>query len=210
MEAAIDTLARRLGVDVAADEQRVPSVRRFPFDPRRRRMSVVVGEPLFVKGAPDAVLPRCARTDGRRAEAAARRWRRAACGCWPSRRGRRRLADADDADEAEADLELLGPGRAGGPAPPSAAAAIAACRQAGIRVAMVTGDHPATARAIAARGRPARRRRHSCSKGRDLPPDDEVLGALLDRDGMVVARVVARGQAAHRPRLAAREATSWP
>ena len=47
MEAALDTFARRLGA--ASD---VPVTRRFPFDARRRRMSVVVGDELVVKGAP--------------------------------------------------------------------------------------------------------------------------------------------------------------
>ncbi len=54
MEAAIDALARRLGSDSP------PAVRqRFPFDPRRRRESVVAGDVVLVKGAPDSVLPRC-------------------------------------------------------------------------------------------------------------------------------------------------------
>ena len=44
MEAALDAFARRLGVDADADAQHPPTVRRFPFDPRRRRMSVVVDE----------------------------------------------------------------------------------------------------------------------------------------------------------------------
>ena len=73
---------------------------------------------------------------------------------------------------------------------------------------MITGDHPATARAIArevgllgADGAGARGRA-TC------PADDDALGALLDRDGVVVARVDARGQAAHRPRAAAPAATS--
>ena len=64
-----------------------PVVRRFPFDPRRRRMSVVVGDRLFVKGATGrARSPRCRRRTGR-GRGASRRWRAAACGCSPSRPG---------------------------------------------------------------------------------------------------------------------------
>lgn len=53
---------------------------------------------------------------------------------------------------------------------------------------MITGDHPATAQAIAAEigllsddG--------LIVDGDELPEDDQVLGALLDRDGVVVSRV---------------------
>ena len=59
---------------------------------------------------------------------------------------------------------------------------------AGIRVAMVTGDHPATARAIADevglldQG-------EIVLEGKDLPEDEQVLAALLDRDGVVLARI---------------------
>ena len=182
--------ARRLGIDVAADEAAQPVLRRFPFDPRRRRMSVVVGDRLFVKGAPDAA----ARPLRRRPPAPRTRWRR-----WPSR-GLRVLAVA-----TRPAVEIAGRRRcrrrrgptsscsacSGSRTRPvrSAAAAIAACRRAGIRVAMVTGDHPATARAIAAEVGLLGCRRASCSKARTCPHDEEVLGALLDRDGVVLARV---------------------
>jgi high-affinity K+ transport system ATPase subunit B len=69
-----------------------------------------------------------------------------------------------------------------------AADALAACRRAGIGVAMITGDHRATARAIAAEVgllRPDA----VVAAGADLPVDDDELGALIDRDGTVVARV---------------------
>ncbi len=187
MEAAIDTLARRLGADIAADESTNPVERRFPFDPRRRRMSLVAGDRLLVKGAPDAVLTRCAGTGDAQSALEAM-----------TNQGLRVLAVATrpapgvppDAtpDEAEDDLQLLGLLGLEDPPRPSAAEAIAACRRAGIRVAMVTGDHPATARAIAAQVGlldPA----GSVLEGKDLPADEQVLGALLDRDGMVLARI---------------------
>ena len=80
-------------------------------------------------------------------------------------------------------MALEDPPRAG------AADAIAACRQAGIAVAMVTGDHPGTARAIAREVGLAPGDETPVVVGRHLPADEAVLGALLDRDGVVVARV---------------------
>ncbi|HEY5154563.1 MAG TPA: HAD-IC family P-type ATPase, partial [Acidimicrobiales bacterium] len=59
MEAALDALARRVGVDRDTDAAAAAESLRFPFDARRRRMSVVVGGEVLVKGAPDAILPRC-------------------------------------------------------------------------------------------------------------------------------------------------------
>ena len=148
MEAAIDVLARRLGV--GRSEQPVDRpVRRYPFDPRRRRMSTVIGDQLFVKGATDSVLDRC--VDGGRAddtvvEMANRGLRVLAVAT-------RSVSDLDgdvSADVAETDLELLGLLGFEDPPRANAADAILACRRAGIRVAMVTGDHPATATAVAA------------------------------------------------------------
>ncbi len=183
MEAAIDALARRVGVDEPAD---VPE-RRFPFDPRRRRMSVVGQGIVRVKGAPDAVLPRC--RDAQGADEVLRRM---------AERGLRVLAFAErslagapaptSADAAEQDLELLGIVGFEDPPRSGAVAALTRCRQAGIRVAMVTGDHPATALAIA-------REVHLVGDsevvvtGADLPDDEDELGAVVDRDGIVIARV---------------------
>jgi calcium-translocating P-type ATPase len=185
MEAALDALAHRVGVDdVRLGDERA----RFPFDPQRRRMSVVVGDRVLVKGAPDAVLPCCATTDG--ASDVLDRL---------AHRGLRVLAVASrpigespvpaDAHEAERDLELLGLVALEDPPRDHAAAALAACRGAGVRVVMVTGDHPATAHAIANEVGltigPG-----EVLLGADLPTDDAVLAAVVDHDGLVIARVV--------------------
>jgi len=186
MEAAIDVLARRVGIDTDADRAARTISARYPFDPRRRRMSVVVGDEVLVKGAPDAVLPVC--INGHEATAVLERL---------AARGLRVLAIAGrfvgesqttTAEEAERGLTLYGLLGLEDPPRPDVGAAIDACRAAGIKVMMITGDHPATASAIAAEVG-----LHLADSpvvvGHDLPADDQLLGALVDRDGIVVARV---------------------
>ncbi len=58
MEAALDAFAQRVGAEAVGDTADLPRIK-FPFDARRRRMSVVVGNQILVKGAPDTVLPIC-------------------------------------------------------------------------------------------------------------------------------------------------------
>ncbi|KAA0235342.1 MAG: putative cation-transporting ATPase F [Acidimicrobiales bacterium] len=186
MEAALHALARRVGVDEEADAVERPETARFPFDARRRRMSVIAGGSVLVKGAPDAVLPCCDDVPG--VHEALHDL---------ARRGLRVLAIASrptgtalpaSAAEAEEGLTLLGLVGLEDPPRRGAAEAIAACRRSGIRVAMVTGDHPETARAIADEvglaGDDA-----TVVVGAELPTDDDELGELIDRDDLVVARV---------------------
>lgn len=186
MEVALDVFARRLGVDTDEARTNAAVQARFPFDPRRRRMSIVVDDEVLVKGAPEAILPLCGKISGvtgvvdeltalgLRVLAVATR---PAGGSVPSTPA-----------EAEGDLELAGLLAMHDPPRVDVAPAIEACRRAGIKVAMITGDHPTTAQAIAdevslrAEGDPV-----LC--GSDLPDDEQVLGALLDHDGVVVARV---------------------
>jgi P-type Ca2+ transporter type 2C len=133
----------------------------------------------YVKGAPDVVLALCARLaepdgaaalddDGRAAVRAANNAL--------AEGGLRVLAVAErpgspvgDVDDVETDLTLLGLVGLQDPPRPEAGPAVAACRAAGIRPVMITGDQPRTARAI----------------GRELGllgPDDRVVtGADLDR-----------------------------
>ena len=186
MEAALDAFARRLGLDTARDGAEHPPSARFPFDPRRRRMSVLVDDEVLVKGAPDAVLPQCVGGDDAAPVLEAL-----------TAKGLRVLAVAarpiggtlpESAEEAEAGLHLLGLLAMEDPPRRDARDALERCRRARIKVAMVTGDHPATAAAIADEvglrtdGAPV-----VC--GHELPGDDQLLGALLDRDGIVLARV---------------------
>jgi magnesium-transporting ATPase (P-type) len=186
MEAALDAFARRAGLSPEEERRREPDRRRFPFDPRRRRMSVLVGNRVLVKGAPDAVLPRCVRGhEG--AEQALEGF---------AQRGLRVLAvaareaadDPTDAEQAEHDLTLLGLLGLEDPPRPEVAASIEACRQAAIRVAMVTGDHPGTARAVALEVGLASPDDPVLTET-DLPADEERLGEMVDRDGVVLARI---------------------
>ncbi|KIC67962.1 cation-translocating P-type ATPase [Pseudarthrobacter phenanthrenivorans] len=187
MEAALDVLARRLtGTEAGA----APS-RRLPFDPVRRRESAIVGADLLCKGAPETVLPVCGSVPGPvkeqvevmasrglRVIAVARRRLDGVPGTWLS----------SPASELETDMELLGLVGLQDPPRPDVGEVIRTARQAGVKIAMITGDHPATAGAIARQigltGTP-----EYVLEGADLPDDEQLLGALLDRDGVVVSRV---------------------
>ena len=61
------------------------------------------------------------------------------------------VGDADRAWTLEGSMELLGLVAIEDPAKVSAAEVVRACHDAGIRTVLITGDHPATARAIADR-----------------------------------------------------------
>lgn len=187
LEAALNVLARRLGLDLQIEEEALPITRRFSFDPRRRRMSIIVGRRVIVRGAPEAVFEHC-REIGDAKQSVVHM----------AERGLRVLAvavrDLSDRDipetrqAVEADLTLLGLVGIEDPPRLGAADSIASCRRAGIRVAMVTGDHPGTARAIA-REVGLWVSDDLAVEGKHLPQDEEILGALMDRDGIIVSRV---------------------
>nr|WP_216077779.1 cation-transporting P-type ATPase [Isoptericola sediminis] len=187
MEVALHVLSLRTGVALEREEVDRPLRRRLPFDARRRRMSVVAGDRVYVKGATDSVLP-LTDDDGAAADAVARL----------TERGLRVLAvasravrpgDEDGAVSAvETDLHLLGLVGLDDPVRDDAPAAVAACRAAGVMLVMVTGDHRGTA-AHVAREVGLSRDGAPLVEGADLPADDRRLAELVDHDGAVFARV---------------------
>ena len=194
MEAAIDALARRLAGRSLPEAE---PVRRLAFDPVRRRESAIMGGELFCKGAPETVLPLCGPATGAMAangEAAAQVHGMASRGLRVIAVARRRLdlpahsLAALPADELERNLELLGLIGLHDPPRTDVAEVIKRARGAGLKLAMITGDHPTTAAAIAREiglmGTP-----EYVVEGADLPDDEQLLGALIDRDGVVVSRV---------------------
>ncbi len=187
MDAAIDAFARRLGLDTDAFRADSTPIAEFGFDAHRRTAGVVIDGQAIVKGAPEAVLLLCvdANDDALAAFEAL------------TSRGLRVLAIAGKPwdgsvpphrDDIESGLELYGLVAFEDPPREGVTEALRDCRRAGVHVAMLTGDHPATAEAIADRIGLLGPDRLVLS-GDALPADDALLGELLDHDGVVVARV---------------------
>jgi Ca2+-transporting ATPase len=156
-EAALLAAAARLGLQTGPIIAALPRVGEIPFDSGRKRMTTVHQRPggrvrVICKGAPEALLDSAVLTED--ATAIARARERAG---ELARAGFRVLAVAT-ADrpavpaggELERGLRLAGLIGIQDPPRRSAAATIAACQAAGITPVLITGDHPATARAIAA------------------------------------------------------------
>ncbi|MFJ4670533.1 cation-translocating P-type ATPase [Kitasatospora purpeofusca] len=155
-EAALLAAAAKVGLDPVELHEHFPRVDELPFDSLRKRMTTVHRTPpgryeICLKGAPEAVLDPTvldehADTLARAAEHAVRL----------AADGYRVLAVASGTRDAtgrpvEAGLRLLGLAALSDPPKPAAATTVAACRRAGITPVLITGDHPATARAVAER-----------------------------------------------------------
>jgi Ca2+-transporting ATPase len=159
LERALLEAGRAAGLERSAALKASPLLREEAFDPDRRMMATVHRDSSLraaVKGAPEAVLAQCTavRTiDGDIPMTHEERERWLAINEDLASRGLRILAGAEGSpDHAEDDpyRELTFVGLYGLLDPPrlDVRDAIEACNRAGIRVVMITGDYPATARSI--------------------------------------------------------------
>lgn len=166
-EGALLVAAKKTGLDPARLNEQWPRVDAIPFESERQFMATLHrGEPghesvIYLKGAVEKTLRVCDRTlaadgtervlDGQavldQVDACAGRGLRVLAFARKSApAGADRLVDRD----VESGFVFLGLQAMMDPPRPEAVAAVRACQSAGIAVKMITGDHAATARAIAA------------------------------------------------------------
>jgi cation-transporting ATPase F len=163
-EAALLTSAAKAGLDAAAEISTLPRLDTIPFESASRYMATLHDaggrRVVYLKGAAEKVLQRCSGAvdasgatvaldaDAVRADVdalAARGLRVLAFARGTVPEGSEHLHHRD----VEAGLTFLGLQAMMDPPRPAAVAAVKACHDAGIDVKMITGDHAATAAAIA-------------------------------------------------------------
>ncbi|MGB9906511.1 MAG: calcium-translocating P-type ATPase, SERCA-type [Candidatus Saccharicenans sp.] len=165
-EGALLTLARKAGLDQESLEKAEPLLEEIPFDSERKMMTMIrkVGPEFiaYVKGAPDVLLKNCShifeggherpitQEDLNRLlqvnESLARQALRV-LGC--AYRHLPAYPEKLEAQAIEKDLVFAGLVAMIDPPRPEVVQAIAACKKAGIKPVMITGDHKVTALAIA-------------------------------------------------------------
>jgi magnesium-transporting ATPase (P-type) len=164
MEGALVSLAIKAGEDPGELRKRLPRTDEIPFDAQHRFMATLHHSHedsafLYLKGAPERVLSMCTRQRGRSGDEplnpqawydvverlASEGQRVISLATKPLSAGVRELSFA----EVEDGLVLLGVVGLIDPPREEAIVAVRECRSAGIRVKMITGDHAATAGAIA-------------------------------------------------------------
>ena len=167
-EGALLAAGAKAGGDRERIERKLPKQHEIPFDSDRKRSAVIRRMPdgklrAFINGAPGALLGRCTHfytstgirllTEQDREDILFQTTLMANKSLRVLGSAYRDLCDTSpvnmDADTIELDLVFVGLSGMYDPPRQEAKEAIAKCRVAGIRVVMITGDHPQTAAAIA-------------------------------------------------------------
>jgi len=164
-EVALFEAARQAGFDKRTLEQEAPRRAELAFDAERKCMTTFhaaqAGPIAYTKGAPEKLLERCTQAltssgtapvevaaiiaEAERLAAEGYRVLAVACRHWPA------VPEQLDPAGVETDLTFVGLVALMDPPRPEARESVALCQSAGIAPVMITGDHPATARAMAAR-----------------------------------------------------------
>ena len=161
-EAALLVLAKKAGVDHRQVRAAFPCVEEIPFDPVRKMMTVICRRDgrlrAHVKGAPEVVLARCDRVlhagseeplSPRDRDDILRATRDLGSEALRVLGFAYRDLAQPESDDPEEHLVFVGLTGMMDPPRPEARDAVRTCHEAGIRVVMITGDNPETARAIA-------------------------------------------------------------
>ena len=211
-EAALLTLAGKVGLELQHEARNLPQVDAIPFSSEQRCTASLHHDHahhglIYMIGAPERVLEACNRQwrDGHPEPLDPRHWHQALDS--GARQGLRMLGLAIrplgepqqslDYQDLDGDYVLLGLVGMLDPPREEAIAAIADCHSAGIAVKMITGDHVGTASAIAAR---LGLKGTTALSGAEL---DQLDDAELDRR-LADTSVFARTSPAHKLRLVER------
>ena len=159
-EGALVVAAAKAGFVKVDLDASFPRISEIPFSAETKRMTTLhqtsKGVEAYTKGAPEVIVQSCSRQlnndgeqpldDSRRAEILEVARKLAADALRVLAVAYKRGATREDAEQGMTFLGLVG---MIDPPRPEAQAAISECEQAGIKVIMITGDHPLTAKAVA-------------------------------------------------------------
>jgi magnesium-transporting ATPase (P-type) len=202
MEGALLVAGLKAGLDIETEGKHYPRTDLIPFESEHRFMATLhhshAGDAfIFLKGAPERVLEMCASQKSVEAdqaldraywlerieEMAAQGQRVLAIAARPARSEQMELSFSD----VENDLIMLGLFGLIDPPREEAITAVQTCARAGIRVKMITGDHGATARAIAGQLRLTNVEDVITGQDLEVMSEDELRQKVIDVD--VYARV---------------------
>ena len=214
-EGALLVLGRKAGLDPQNLKREYPRVAEVPFSSDRKRMSTIHRDAdaflMCLKGAPESLLSHCQRvltsegekslTSQEQQQIMVRAGNMAAEAFRLLGLAYRRLEEVPELTPQAEEADLVWVGLVGliDPPRPEARDAVARCYQAGIRVIMVTGDHPDTARAVAREVGliSGEHNDHRVLSGHDL----NIMGDQELREAMAEVAVFARVAPDHKLRL---------